>query len=1500
MKVEEQILELLETREDALLSWGVVDSGFDEDELVSLLEDWLITHATTTDAWALIDRMRARGLLFRDVSTAPARWRTRSAEALRLTARLRQIFPGSGADADSWRRGAPLVADFRYLRRPRSYPRRDQTLAAVTSALSNLTEPQLEALELLTTAGTGPMSLSGFQVRATRQVLTAASSGRSSGVVVGAGTGSGKTLAFYLPAFAHLAGLTDGLDWTRAVAVYPRNELLRDQLADAFRNARRVDDLFRRVYGRPLRVAAYYGPTPGRAGSLDGQYGAWQRSSGGFRCPYLSCPQGREAACGGDLIWPDADRRRGLERLVCRSCGGAFEDDVVVLTRDRMKRQPPDVVFTTTEMLNRSLSDLQAGAVFGVGARRPPQLMLLDEIHTYGGTSGAQAAMVLRRWRNRLRGHVTFVGLSATLIDAASYFSDLTGLPPDAVSDIEPDPSELQYEGAEHLLALRSDPTTGVSVLSTTIQTSMLVPRTLDPPTLAPSEGLYGSKMFVFTDDLDVTNRLYYDLLDAEGQRLDGKGRPVGFKDALATLRDPTLGGGPARRAAGQSWDLPETIGHSIGSGARLRVGRTSSQDVGVDQDAQVIVATASLEVGFDDPEVGAVLQHKAPRDVAQFLQRKGRAGRPRGMRPWTVVVLSDYGRDRAAYEAWDSLFDPVLPARSLPVRNRAVLRMQAVQSMLDWMSERLRVELPEASMWRDLSRPRDGSQWGVARGRVQDEVAALLERTLEDVALQSDLARWLGRALQLSPAEVNELLWHPPRPVLLAAVPALLRRLRSRWAVARDDGLQRDKDHLGGTPLPDFFPSNLFSDLALPEAVVRVPAQLQWEDEGDEHPMGIAQVLREFAPGRVSRRFATRTMRHRHWLPLPQEPEGSVAVDTAFPEHDLEVHVDVVLEGRQQSLQLVRPHSVAVEVVPEEIRDSSNAFLHWGTQLVERGDGTAVRVPREDPVGRHITSIRFQLHAQNAHVEARRLALSADATLQLGDGTERRARPSFAQADGTRVGVGAVFDVDGVRFDVELPTSITVPEPLMRGVRSAWLRRVLTSDERLLERANVFQLGWLHEALEITLIRSAVEQQVSLAEAFDKVGTDLVTHLDSTMEILFQRVGIVVDEVDVNAGPARLHGRLRGLLEETAFAERLSVLVSQLWQPDDDRLHAWLAQRLLATTGQAALAAARLLCPEHDPEGLVVDVEPGLDGEGRPRSAQVWLTERSIGGGGFLEALGARLQRDPRRFLRLMRRAIRPSSTEVVDQELRRVLATVQEDGPLGDAVAAYRGAASQADRVRAFRGVRDALRTAGVTPDHAVVSALANRLLRPGTTSATDRAVAKVVAAWEEEERRLGVEIDVRTWAFLSSGRDDLDYGLALTGDGDLRQRRLGALHSLLWPRGWRIRAQALQSWNPYSPLPDPLPDVLREVLVHDITTVEVGSGDAAERVRDLLAAEGAARITGSAHEADAVSRLLVDLVTRPIETEFLRLHPRVAEVERTAEGGTVVSLELAEVAP
>ena len=56
-----------------------------------------------------------------------------------------------------------------------------------------------------------------------------------------------------------------------------------------------------------------------------------------------------------------------------------------------------------------------------------PRLVLLDEVHTYSGVHGAQVALLLRRWRHSVRSPVTFVGLSATLRDAKSFFAQLTG-----------------------------------------------------------------------------------------------------------------------------------------------------------------------------------------------------------------------------------------------------------------------------------------------------------------------------------------------------------------------------------------------------------------------------------------------------------------------------------------------------------------------------------------------------------------------------------------------------------------------------------------------------------------------------------------------------------------------------------------------------------------------------------------------------------------------------------------------------------------------------------------------------------------------------------------------------------------------------------------------------------------------------------------------------------------------------------------------------------------
>lgn len=309
-----------------------------------------------------------------------------------------------------------------------------------------------------------------------------------------------------------------------------------------------------------------------------------------------------------------------IERLHCDSCTQIIEPDEVILTRKRMKVELPDIVFSSTEMLNKQMGNSSLASLFGIGKNVvPPSMMLLDEVHTYSGVSGAQNGMLIRRWRH-LSGATPhfFVGLSATLEQATRFMASLTGLKEHLVAEVSPTEDDMETEGAEYMLALRGDPASRSSLLSTTIQASILTRRMADTAAAPVSNGMYGTRSFVFTDDMDVINRLYFQLLDVEGRYSNGNINAK--RTACYVARRCTEYG---KFTFGQQWPLAKMIGHTLDSADRSNVKRTSSQDAGVDHAADLIVATASLEVGFNDPNVGAAIQHKAPRDIASSCSVK-------------------------------------------------------------------------------------------------------------------------------------------------------------------------------------------------------------------------------------------------------------------------------------------------------------------------------------------------------------------------------------------------------------------------------------------------------------------------------------------------------------------------------------------------------------------------------------------------------------------------------------------------------------------------------------------------------------------------------------------------------------------------------------------------------------------------------------------------------------------------------------------------------------
>jgi hypothetical protein len=675
------LLDALEDRELVPLAWGFVNGAFDQAEL-----DDLAAHAADGDpaqGRRLVDDLMSHRLLF-ELPFERGRYRTRFAETVRLLASLRLV-----SGRQDWQSADPLVCDYRLFLRARSYPAFRIEPAEVLARVGPLPEVERRALTALLGSGATARKLAGFQVDSLQHLRGNLAGGRSAGLIVTAGTASGKTLAAYLPALVDVAArVAVNRYWAQMLCLYPRNELLKDQLGKTLGETERL--LGGRASARPVLLGAFFQSTPFSADYVSDTEG-WERVGAGYVCPFLRCPR-----CGGTLVWQDADRNRRRERLVCASvrCGEQLGEDRLVLTRQRMKSTPPDLLFTSTESLNRQLAHGERQRIFGVGqpADQTPRLVLLDEVHTYENVPGAQVALLLRRWRHAVhRRPVQWVGLSATLRNPAEFLAQLTGLAPGDVRHVSP--ADEEPGGREYLIALRGDPASKRSLLSTTIQTGMLLGRALDPqPETAgqqldpPSDGTWGRRAFLFSDDLDVTNRLFHDLMDAEAFG------PFSWKGApLADLRAPGGDDPGPRDQVGQNWWMAEEIGHRIGQGRGLRVSRTSSQDRGVDALSSLVVCTAALEVGFDDDRVGAVVQHKAPHSLASFVQRKGRAGRPRQMRPWTVLVLSDYGRDRLVYQASEQVFDPPLPPRYLPLQNRHVLRMQAVFCLFDWLALKAR-----------------------------------------------------------------------------------------------------------------------------------------------------------------------------------------------------------------------------------------------------------------------------------------------------------------------------------------------------------------------------------------------------------------------------------------------------------------------------------------------------------------------------------------------------------------------------------------------------------------------------------------------------------------------------------------------------------------------------------------------------------------------------------------------------------------------------------------
>ncbi|MGN8049301.1 Lhr family ATP-dependent helicase [Curtobacterium sp. 22159] len=329
---------------------------------------------------------------------------------------------------------------------------------------------------------------------------------------------------------------------------------------------------------------------------------------------------------------------------------GVRSGDTPSSDRQKLLRQPPDILITTPESLYLMLTSQARETLVNVDT------VIVDEVHAVASTKrGAHLAVSLERLDDLLDTPVQRIGLSATVRPPEEVARFLGGRAP--VSIIAP-PAQKTFDlrvvvPVDDMAELGAPPVGADATESPT--NGSIWPHVEERVVDLIEEH---RSTIVFANSRRLAERLTARLNEIHEERVLAAAGSVGDGALVPAGVVPADDGLPAARPIGQSpgrasahapvvvpkrppAQLMGGSGQTGGGGsegsvpvlARAHHGSVSKDQRAVIEDdlksgrLRCVVATSSLELGIDMGEVDLVVQVEAPPSVASGLQRVGRAG---------------------------------------------------------------------------------------------------------------------------------------------------------------------------------------------------------------------------------------------------------------------------------------------------------------------------------------------------------------------------------------------------------------------------------------------------------------------------------------------------------------------------------------------------------------------------------------------------------------------------------------------------------------------------------------------------------------------------------------------------------------------------------------------------------------------------------------------------------------------------------------------------------
>lgn len=333
----------------------------------------------------------------------------------------------------------------------------------------------------------------------------------------------------------------------------------------------------------------------------------------------------------------------GTNRWMCNLCGKEIK---ISISREDHPAVKPNIIFTTINSLESLLADPESREDF----KNRLQDVILDEVHTYNSVLGAHASAMCRELSNLVQStNLTFIGLSATIDDPRGFGAKLFG---GRIKEFAPHQNDQNTViGGETYFLMKAenagDPGDSTYSLKTPdfIQTMIL---------LESSFKLPDQKSLSFVDSIDAVGLLARQTNDAYNTKRLHEFRLTrllnqqnGFITHMCRGYGQGCHNGCPVFDAGECWEILR-VERGVISPNRINALPVSSINLQSNLllNSSLMISTAELELGVNLPDVTHLTQLGATYTVFNFIQRKGRAGRRPGEKPFYYIILGERAND--------------------------------------------------------------------------------------------------------------------------------------------------------------------------------------------------------------------------------------------------------------------------------------------------------------------------------------------------------------------------------------------------------------------------------------------------------------------------------------------------------------------------------------------------------------------------------------------------------------------------------------------------------------------------------------------------------------------------------------------------------------------------------------------------------------------------------------------------------------------------------------